>query len=121
MIPFFKKGGKIVEGQVRAKRITSSETFPSEVDVVIIGGGYVGSCTALELVERGLSVALCEKGYVAGEASGRSLGWIESQFLDPVKMELIARSKTLWASMNERVGADTGYRQQGVISLLAGD
>lgn len=36
--------------------------LPKEVDVVVIGGGIIGTSTALELSERGLRVALCEKG-----------------------------------------------------------
>ena len=43
-----------------------------------VGGGYVGCATALTLAERGVSVALCEKGVVAGEASGRSTGIIDA-------------------------------------------
>lgn len=121
MIPIFKAGGRIVTGTSRAQAVESSESCPTCVDVVVIGGGYVGCCTALELAERGLSVALCEKGVIAGEASGRSFGWIDSQWLDPVKMELIGRSKALWDTMNERVGADTGYRRNGLVSLLEDD
>lgn len=117
-----KPGGAIVTpGRSRARPVKSDEALPGEVDVVIIGGGYVGCCTALTLAERGVRVALCEKGVIAGEASGRSVGWVDSQFLDPVKMEMIARSKELWAGMNARIGADTGHRPLGLTSLLAND
>jgi len=34
--------------------------LPSNVDVVVIGGGIIGVATALELAEAKLSVALCE-------------------------------------------------------------
>lgn len=121
MIPFFKEGGRIVTGKSRALPVTDSNTVPPYVDVVVIGGGYVGCCAALELAERGLRVALCEKGVIAGEASGRSFGWVDSQFLDPIKMEIIARSKTLWEKMDARIEGDTGYRKQGLVSLLADD
>jgi glycine/D-amino acid oxidase-like deaminating enzyme len=67
----------------------------------------------LELAERGISVLLCEKGVVAGESSGRSFGLITNFLLSAVKNPLIARSKELWSAMNERVGADTGYRHDG--------
>ncbi len=36
--------------------------LPERVDVVVIGGGIIGASTTLELAERGLTVALCEKG-----------------------------------------------------------
>jgi len=118
MIPLLKPGGRIVPGVSRAAKVADSPVSPDEVDVVVVGGGIVGACTALELAERGVGVLLCEKGVIAGEASGRAFGWIDSQFLDPAKMELIARSKQLWESMNERVGAETGYRKRGLLSLL---
>jgi glycine/D-amino acid oxidase-like deaminating enzyme len=63
-------------------------------------------------------VALCEKGVIAGEASGRSLGWIDSLFLDPIKFELIARSKALWAEMTARVRSDIGYQPAGLMGLF---
>lgn len=114
-------GGKVVPGVSRARPVVGDIDLPSQVDVVVIGGGYVGVCAALSLVSRGVRVALCEKGVIAGEASGRSLGWIDSQFLDPAKMELIGRSKELWAGMNAAVDAETGYRRCGVVSLLPDD
>lgn len=112
-------GGRIVQGTSRARPVVGDTDVPARVDVVVIGGGYVGVCAALTLAERGISVALCDKGVIAGEASGRSVGWIDSQFLDAAKMELIGRSKELWEDMNARVGAETGYRRTGVVSLLA--
>ncbi|MGW8171557.1 MAG: FAD-dependent oxidoreductase [Stutzerimonas stutzeri] len=46
------------------------------VDVVVIGGGIIGVSTALELAERGVSVALCEKGGIGEEQSSRNWGWV---------------------------------------------
>lgn len=48
--------------------------LPKKVDVVVIGGGIIGCSTALELVDQGLSVALCEKGGIGHEQSSRQLG-----------------------------------------------
>jgi glycine/D-amino acid oxidase-like deaminating enzyme len=115
------QGGRIVPGIARAIPVAGDTLLPESADVVVIGGGFIGCMTALTLAERGVSVALCEKGVVAGEASGRSVGWIDSQFLAPAKMELIGRSKALWSDMNARVGGETGYRRSGVVSLFADD
>ena len=52
------------------------DDLPAAVDVVVIGGGIIGATTALELAERGVSVALCEKGGIAGEQSSRNWGWV---------------------------------------------
>lgn len=108
----------LTHGKSRARAVNSSGKLPAKVDVVVVGAGNIGACTALELVERGLRVCLCEKGVVAGEASGRSLGYIDSLFSDPIKFEIIERSKTLWKRMNERVQADTGFRLAGIGALF---
>ena len=110
-------GCGIVPGVTRAQAVESDRDVPSEADVVVIGGGLLGCIAALNLAERGLSVALCEKGVVAGEASGRAVGLVEYELLSPVKMELIARSIELWHAMPERVNGDMGYSGPGLISL----
>ena len=35
--------------------------MPRQVDVVVIGGGIIGCASALELAQKGLRVALCER------------------------------------------------------------
>lgn len=113
-----REGGALVPGRGRARVVDGVDKLPDRVDVVVIGGGNIGCLTALTLAERGVRVALCEKGVVAGEASGRSLGYIENQFLDPAKMEIVGRSKQLWEAMNQRVQADTGYRRTGLATFF---
>src|ERR1700742_4930727 len=73
----------LVPGRARSRPIPSDLALPPHADAVVVGGGNVGAFTALCLAERGLSVGLCEKGVIAGEASGRSLGWIQSLLIDP--------------------------------------
>ncbi|WP_339843179.1 FAD-binding oxidoreductase [uncultured Halopseudomonas sp.] len=45
-----------------------------EADVCIVGGGYTGINTAIELAERGLSVVLLEASHIGWGASGRNGG-----------------------------------------------
>lgn len=47
-----------------------------DVDVAIIGGGFTGVATALELTERGVSVALLEANRIGWGASSRNGGQI---------------------------------------------
>lgn len=56
--------------------VASDTAVPQAADVVVIGGGIIGVCTALSLAERGISVALCEKGEIAAEQSSRNWGWV---------------------------------------------
>lgn len=47
-----------------------------EVDVAIIGGGFTGVASAVELAERGLTVAIVETNKIGWGASGRNGGQI---------------------------------------------
>ncbi|WP_172327268.1 FAD-binding oxidoreductase [Mangrovicoccus sp. HB161399] len=94
--------------------VPSAETLPARVDTVVIGGGIIGCCTALELAERGFSVLLCEKGHIGGEQSSRNWGWVRLTHRDPREMELMVESARLWQQLDRRVGAETGYRRCGI-------
>jgi sarcosine oxidase subunit beta len=63
------------------------------VSVAIIGGGAVGLSTSWHLVERGITdVTVLEAVDLAAGSSSRSAGFIESQYVDPLDIELRARS-----------------------------
>jgi glycine/D-amino acid oxidase-like deaminating enzyme len=96
--------------------LTTSE-LPAEVDVVVIGGGIIGASTALCLAERGVSVALCEKGTIAGEQSSRNWGWCRKMGRDLAEVPLAVESLRLWGGMNARTQAETGFRQTGIVYL----
>jgi glycine/D-amino acid oxidase-like deaminating enzyme len=97
--------------------VTSSPTLPAKVDVVVVGGGIVGVSTALTLAERGVSVALCEKGLIGGEQSGRNWGWVRQMGRDPAELPLAMLSLARWKEMNARTGEETGFQQTGIAYL----
>jgi NADPH-dependent 2,4-dienoyl-CoA reductase/sulfur reductase-like enzyme len=45
-------------------------------DVVIVGAGFAGLCTALELAARGAQVVLLERNFAGFGASGRNAGYL---------------------------------------------
>jgi glycine/D-amino acid oxidase-like deaminating enzyme len=101
----------------RVDPVPSDETLPTRVDVVIIGGGIIGTSTALFLTQKGVSVALCEKGHIAGEQSSRNWGWCRKMVRDPRELPLVIESLRLWQGMNEMVEAETGFRTCGIMYL----
>lgn len=103
----------------RVDPVAGDPALPARVDVVIVGGGIIGTCTALWLAEKGVSVALCEKGHIAGEQSSRNWGWVRKQGRDPREIPLAIEALRQWQGMNERVGAETGFRQAGILYLGA--
>jgi glycine/D-amino acid oxidase-like deaminating enzyme len=97
--------------------VQSDSQLPDHADVVIIGGGIIGTCTALFLAEKGHSVVLCEKGRIAGEQSSRNWGWCRTMGRDADEIPLAMESLRLWRGMNERTGRETGFRQPGIVYL----
>jgi len=101
----------------RPEPVMPSEILPQRVDVVVVGGGIIGTSTALFLAEKGVSVALCEKGHIAGEQSSRNWGWCRKMGRDPAEIPLAIESLRLWEGMNARTGGETGFRKAGIIYL----
>ncbi|WP_137388482.1 NAD(P)/FAD-dependent oxidoreductase [Rhodoligotrophos defluvii] len=102
-------------------QVVSDEKLPDRADVVIIGGGIIGTSLALFLAERNVSVVLCEKGRIAGEQSSRNWGWCRQMGRDPREIPLIIESLALWRQMNDRLGEETGFRTTGILYLAATD
>ena len=96
-------------------RIRSDETLPPAADVVVIGGGVAGITAAYHLAKKGHSVAVVEKGYVAGEQSSRNWGWCRQQNRDLRELPLAQRAVEMWNGLNEELGADTGFRRTGLV------
>ncbi|NTE86363.1 NAD(P)/FAD-dependent oxidoreductase [Agrobacterium rubi] len=95
--------------------------LPTQVDVVVIGGGIIGTSTALELAERGLRVALCEKGGIGHEQSSRNWGWVRISRRDPREVPLMAEALRLWSNLDQRTGRATGYKRAGIMFTCAND
>lgn len=100
---------------MRLMAIAADRSLPARVDVVVVGGGIVGVCTALALSEKGISVAVCEKGVVGGEQSGRNWGWCRTAHRDLRELPLSIESLRLWRQMDRRFGIHTGFRESGVL------
>jgi glycine/D-amino acid oxidase-like deaminating enzyme len=105
----------------KIEKIIPNNTLPKTVDVVIIGAGIAGITTALELVERGLSVAVVEKGEVAAEQSSRNWGWCRQMGRDPREIPLILESLKLWHGMAARLEAETGFRKCGIAYVASSE
>lgn len=94
-----------------------SNALPARADVVVVGGGIVGVSAALYLAKKGVSVALCEKGGIAGEQSSRNWGWCRTMGRDPAELPLAIESLRLWAGMNAQAVGETGFRSSGIVYL----
>ena len=91
--------------------------LPEAVDVVVVGGGIVGVSAAYFLAKRGVPVALCEKGRIGGEQSGRNWGFVRVQGRDPAEVPMMLESQRIWRGLAQAIGADLGYREHGCLYL----
>jgi glycine/D-amino acid oxidase-like deaminating enzyme len=100
---------------------TWSDPLPDAVDVVIIGAGVIGICTAWTLRQRGLSVLVCDKGVVAGEQSSRNWGWVRSTGRDPDEVPISILATNLWERFQQELGDGIGFRREGIMALVDND
>jgi glycine/D-amino acid oxidase-like deaminating enzyme len=87
--------------------------LPEQADIVIIGGGIVGTSTAWFLARQGVDVVLCEKGYIAGEQSGRNWGWVRVQGRDEREIPMMLEALRIWDSFRDETGEDVGFVRKG--------
>ena len=97
--------------------IETSEALPDQADVVVIGGGIVGTCTAYYLARRGVRVALLEKGRIGAEQSSRNWGWCRQQNRDARELPMATKSLDLWEAMAGDIGESVGFRRCGLLYL----
>ena len=101
-------------------------TGRGSTDVVVIGGGLVGSLCALRLAEAGATVTVLEKSVPGAEASSAAAGILaaQSESKTPgVLFDLALESRALYERLADelraRVGADIGYVRCGVMETAA--
>jgi sarcosine oxidase, subunit beta len=86
-------------------------------DVVIIGGGIVGSSIAYQLTKAGCrSVVILERESSQGKGStGKSMGGVRAQFSTPVNIRMSLYSIPFLRDFEETMGHPSGYRAQGYL------
>lgn len=90
------------------------DVVPTETEVVIVGGGIIGACTALSLAQKDIPVVVCEKGSVGEEQSSRNWGWVRKMGRDPREIPLMIRSMEMWAGYKKTLQSDVGFRVCGI-------
>src|SRR5579859_2479170 len=88
-------------------------------DVVIIGGGIVGSSIAWHLTHAGCrNVLVIERESSQGKGStGKSMGGVRAQFSTPVNIQMSLYSIPFYANFEDVVGHPADYRPQGYLFL----
>lgn len=86
-------------------------------EVVIIGGGIVGSSIAYHLTAAGQKgVLLIERESSQGKGStGKSMGGVRAQFSTPVNIQMSLYSIPFYADFEQALGHPCDYRAQGYL------
>src|SRR6059058_4745817 len=88
-------------------------------DIVIVGGGIVGSSIAYHLTEAGCrDVLVLERETSQGKGStGKSMGGVRAQFATPINIRMSLYSIPFFAAFDEVMGHPSGYRPQGYLFM----
>ena len=87
-------------------------------EVVVVGGGVIGTAIAYHLARAGVGVTLLEWRSIAAGASGASAGGVRQQGRDPRELPLALGAAARWATLEEELGFDLDYRRQGHLTLV---
>jgi sarcosine oxidase subunit beta len=88
-------------------------------DVIVIGGGLVGSSCAYQLAKSGLKTLLLEKGELASGASGANFGNVQVQDADyGFSLDLTIAGAQRCAGLEIELDAKLDYRQAGSLLLI---
>lgn len=96
---------------------TSKQAF----DVVIVGGGIVGSACALAAAREGMRVALVERDIVGGGATAAGMGHIVVMDDSEAQFQLTRRSQQLWQALSTEFPDSAEYRTTGTLWVAADD
>lgn len=88
-------------------------------DVVVVGGGIVGTATAYHLARRGISVTLLEGERVGWGASGRNIGYIWLHTRRPgTELDLARPTRAALEELPGELDADIGLRTEGSLIVF---
>ena len=93
--------------------------LPERAEVVVIGGGVIGTSTAFHLAEAGVrDVLLLDAGPLGGGSTCRAAGGVRAMFSDEINIALGMRSLEAFADFGRRPGQEIDLQRVGYLFLL---
>ncbi|MBZ9905523.1 FAD-binding oxidoreductase [Mesorhizobium sp. BR115XR7A] len=88
------------------------------MDVIVLGGGLMGTASAYFLARRGARVTLIERNRVGTGATVASFGNIRRTGRHLSQLQLAHRSLRLWGEAEKMLGRDVEFRATGHVRLI---
>jgi sarcosine oxidase subunit beta len=92
--------------------------MPARAEVVVVGGGVVGTSVAFHLAEAGADVLLVERAELSSGSTGKAAGGVRAQFSDPLNVAIGRRSLEAFERFPERPGYEIDLHTVGYVFLL---
>lgn len=86
-------------------------------DVIIIGGGIIGTATGYYLSRKGVRVLVLEKDFLTAGSTGRCITGIRQQFSTSSTIQTAMESVRLFRSMKDEFGFDVEWKASGYLFL----
>lgn len=104
------------------ERMWRTHPLKSSYDVVIVGAGVHGLAIAYYLAKRGITdVAVLDKGYLGGGASGRNTAIIRSNYRTPQGVAFYDESVKLYERLAVELDYNVMFSQQGHLTVAHTD
>jgi sarcosine oxidase subunit beta len=88
-------------------------------EVVVIGGGVIGTSIAFHLAEAGVDVLLLERGELGSGSTSKGAGGIRAMFSDELNVRIGLRDLEAWAAFGDRPAWAVDFEQVGYLFLLS--
>jgi len=88
-----------------------------DCDVLVVGGGIVGSSAALALARGGCQVVLIERDLCGSRSSGINFGGVRRQGRPLNQLPLAQRAHGIWGRLTELIGINGEYQRSGHLKL----
>ena len=92
--------------------------LPARAEVVVVGGGVMGTSIAFHLAEAGSEVLLVERDALASGSTSRAAGGVRAQFSDELNIAIALRSLEAFDRFQDRPGAEIDLHKVGYLFLL---